>query len=73
MATSSRITSGRSSDRPLSIPFLLTYAAMISWGAWALLTKTASRDLRGGGLKVWVFFGQLAAMIIILIVIRFQV
>lgn len=55
-----------------SVPFLYTYAAIFSWGMWGFLTKFASRDLSASGLKVWVFFGQSLAALIVFAVIRFQ-
>lgn len=57
----------------LSTPFLFTYAAIVSWGTWGFLSEIASRQLTGGGLKVWAFFGQTAATFTNLSVIRFKV
>ena len=57
----------------LSTPFLFTYAAVASWGVWGYLSKIAANDLTGSGLKVWVFFGQAAAALIIFAAIRFKV
>lgn len=56
-----------------SVPFLYTYASVISWGVWGFLSKVAFRSLTGSGLKVWVFFGQSAAVLIIIAIIRGQV
>jgi len=56
-----------------SVPLLYAYAAIFSWGLWGFLSKVASHNLSSGGLKVWVFFGQTLAAIIVWAMIRFQV